>query len=98
MIKERRRLMTRNREIRIPVNLDEDYQTTLLRRLSEYGITQREICVEMGIHETQFSRWVARPSVDTGRATAIRIDNVIKIEKAILAIMARRERRKGKEK
>lgn len=80
------------RQILIPVTIGEDYQVHLLRRLQEYGIQQREICREIGIDETQFSRWVARPSAETGRAVAIRIDNVIKIETAILAIRARRPR------
>lgn len=84
--------MPEKRTILIPIEVDEDYQDSLLRRLEEYGITQREVAEEMGVHETQFSRWVARPSADTGRAMAIRIDNVIKIEKAILVIRARRAR------
>jgi hypothetical protein len=76
----------------IPVTIGEDYQTGLLRRLEEYGIKHKEMAVEMGVHETQFSRWVARPSSDTGRPVSIGMENVIKIEKAILAIRQRRER------
>jgi hypothetical protein len=86
-----------SRRILIPIDIGEDYQAGLLRRLHEYGITQREVCEEMGIHETQFSRWVARPSADTGRPTAIRMDNVIKIEKAILAIRQRRKKASKKQ-
>lgn len=87
------------RRILIPIEIGEDYQTGLLRRLKEYGITQREVAHEMGIDETQFSRWVARNSPDTGRAYAIRMDNVIKIERAIIAIRQRHlrlEKKKGK--
>lgn len=83
-----------SRRILIPIEIGEDYQDSLLRRLHEYGITQREVCKEMGIDETQFSRWVARPSADTGRPMGIRMDNVVKIEKAILAIRSRRRRSK----
>lgn len=78
--------------ILIPVTIGEGYQAGLLRRLQEYGIKQREICREMQIEETQFSRWVARPSEVTGRAVAIGIENVTKIEMAILAIRNRRPR------
>lgn len=87
----------RRRTILIPVDVGEDYQTGLLRRLEEYGITQREVCQEMGIHETQFSRWVARPSPDTGKPYAIRIDNVVKIEEAIHNIRRRRERERERQ-
>jgi predicted transcriptional regulator len=84
--------MSARKQILIPVNVGEDYQTGLRRRLKEYGITQREVAQEMGVDDTQFSRWVGRPSADTGRAVAIRIDNVISIETAIIAILARRDR------
>lgn len=82
--------MPMRRRILIPIEIGEDYKDSLLRRLQEYGIKQREVAEEMGVHETQFSRWVARPSADTGRPMAIRIDNVIEIEKAILRIRARK--------
>jgi plasmid maintenance system antidote protein VapI len=82
--------------ILIPIEVGEDYQDSLLRRLEEYDIKQREVAMEMGISETQFSRWVARPSADTNRPMAIRIDNVIAIEKAILAIRARKKRRRAR--
>ena len=78
------------RQILIPVTIGEDYQTGLRARLHEYGILQRELCREMGIEESQFSRWIARPSSYTERAVSIGIDNVVKIEMAILAIRARR--------
>lgn len=82
------------RRIVIPIEIGEDYQTGLLRRLEQYGITQREVAREMGIDETQFSRWVARPSADTGKPMAIRMDNVVKIEMAIIKIRERMKRRK----
>jgi predicted transcriptional regulator len=85
--------MSPRRQINIPVTIGEDYQVGLVRRLKEYDISQREIVREMGIDESQFSRWVSpRGNVDTGRAVAIRIDNVVKIERAIISILTRREK------
>lgn len=74
-----------------------NYQESLLDRLREYGITQREVVNEIAkageitITESQFSRWVARPSAETGDMTNMRFGNVFAIEKAIVNIRARRE-------
>lgn len=82
----------KSKTITIPVVIGESYQAGLVRRLAEYGITQREVAVEMRTTESQFSRWVGRPSSDTGRPVSIGVENVIKIEQAILAIRTRRAR------
>lgn len=78
--------------IELYVDVDETYQENLLRRLREYGITQRAVCDEAGIIETQFSRWVARPSEYTERPVDLRWSNILKIEQAIARIRARQKR------
>lgn len=82
----------RARTILIPVTIGEDYQSGLVRRLDEYGIKRREIADAIGVHETQFSRWLRADSQYTGKAISIGIDNVVKIETAIVKILARRKR------
>jgi predicted transcriptional regulator len=78
--------------IHIDIDVDEGYQDGLLKRLDQYGIKQYEVADEMGVTPSQFSRWVARPSEYTGNPMSIRLDNVVKIEKAVLAIRLRKER------
>jgi predicted transcriptional regulator len=78
--------------IHLDIHVDEGYQVGLVQRLQKYGIKQYEVADEMGVTSSQFSRWVARPSEYTGRPWSIRLDNVVKIEKAIIAIRIRKER------
>ena len=78
--------------IHIDIDVDEGYQVGLLKRLESYGIKQYQVADEMGVTPSQFSRWVARDSEYTGKPWSIRLDNVVKIEKAILAIRLRKER------
>jgi len=82
--------MTARRMLVIQIEPGESYQDSLLRRLQEYGITQRAICAEMQIDPSQFSRWVARPSERTGRPVDIGSGTVLEIEAAIETIRARR--------
>lgn len=88
----------RRRELLIPVTIGEDYQTTLARRLDEYGITRRALAAEMQLDPTSLSRWLRRPSAYTGKGISIGMDNVVKIETAIVKILERREREQAKEK
>ena len=84
--------MTARRRIVIEIEAGEDYQDGVLRRLRDYGITQRELCDEIGVDESQFSRWVASPSKDTGKAMDMRLSNAVKIEAGIEAVLARRRK------
>lgn len=86
----------RTRTILIPVPIGGDYQSGLVRRLEEYGIKRREIAEEIGVHETQLSRWLRHESQYTGKAISIGIDNVVKIETAIVKILDRRARAEKK--
>ncbi|MGH7617481.1 MAG: helix-turn-helix domain-containing protein, partial [Gemmatimonadaceae bacterium] len=63
----------------IVVRPGETYQDSLRRRLSELDITQKAICDELGIDPSQFSRWVARPSADTGEPVDIGSGWVVEI-------------------
>lgn len=78
------------RTLVIQIEPGESYQDSLVRRLHEYGITQRAICAEMHIDPSQFSRWVARPSEYTGKPVEIGIGAVLEIEGAIESIRMRR--------
>lgn len=80
----------------IPVGPAESYQETLVKRLKRHRIKQYEVAEEMGITPSQFSRWVGRPSADTGKPMSIQLHNVVKIEQAIIAILARRDRVEGR--
>lgn len=93
-------LMTprRRKTIIIPVTVGEDYQKGLIRRLEEYGILRKEIAEEIGVDPTQFSRWLVRSSPDTGKPISIGIENVVKIEQAIIKIREERAKEKKKQK
>ena len=77
--------------VNIPVDVKHGYAAHLKIRLRAHAITQREVAQEMGIDETQFSRWVGRPSADTGKPMDLRLSNALEIERAILAIIRRRQ-------
>ena len=79
--------------ILIPVTVGEDYQTGLIRRLDDYGILRKDLAAEIGVDPTQLSRWLRRESADTGKAISIGIDNVQKIEEAILRIRVKRAKK-----
>lgn len=78
------------RQIEIPVTIGTDYVVELKRRLAELGLTNREICREIGWQETAFSR-LFRPLED-GSARKPSIDTAALIENAIKTIIARRQR------
>lgn len=78
------------RTLVIQIEPGETYQDSLIRRLHEYGITQRAICAEMHIDPSQFSRWVARPSEHTGKPVDIGSGTVLEIEQAIETLRTRR--------
>lgn len=88
----------RPRQLLIPVTIGEDYQSSLMRRLDEYAISRREIAEEIGVHETQMSRWLRRTSEYTGKPISIGMENVVKIETAIVKILDRRKREAAKAK
>lgn len=83
---------TPDRTLVIQIEPGETYQDSLLRRLREYGITQRAICAEMQLDPSQFSRWVARPSEQTGKPVDIGSGTVLQIEAAIETIRLKKRR------
>jgi len=64
-----------------------DYAADLRRRLREYQITPAELAEETGIDRTQFSRWFHSDLQPNQRS-------IVRIEKGIAAILARRGRGK----
>lgn len=67
---------------RIVIRVGEDYIDELKARLAKYGITHGQLAREMGLKTPQVSRWI-------NKRAQPRIDNVQKIEAAILAIRKR---------
>jgi len=68
-----------------------NYSLELRVRLKEYGITQTELSERSGINLPQLNRWL-NPK-DTGRYMQPSVVNMMKLEKAIAAIRARRRKR-----
>jgi ribosome-binding protein aMBF1 (putative translation factor) len=87
---EQANMPTRRKTILIPVNVGEHYQDGLIRRLDEEGILRKDLAAEIGVDPTQLSRWLVRPSPSTGRNISIGIDNVQKIEEALIRLRAKR--------
>lgn len=73
---------------RIVINYSDNYLVELRERLTEYGITQRQLSEEAGIDETMVSRWFAKNMMP-------RLESIVKIEQAI-ARLRRRQKRKQK--
>lgn len=88
----------RRRKIIIEIDFDGTYQQSLLARLAKYKISHGALCREAKIDRSQFSRWVARLSDYTGEAMAPRLDNVLKIERALIILREKQAAEKAKEK
>lgn len=88
----------RRRKIIIEIDFDGTYQDSLLARLAKYKISAGALCREADIDRSQFSRWVSRPSDYTGEAMAPRLDNVLKIERALIILREKQVALKAKEK
>lgn len=82
------------KHIVINVAIGENYMEELRDRLQKYGITQGELAREMGINPTQLTRWFNTKSDTTGKHMEPRLDNVRKIELALLAILRRKRKAK----
>lgn len=75
--------------MKITFTISEDYTGDLKKRLAEYGISHGALAREMGILESQVSRWFNKPAQP-------RIGNIVKIETAVAAIRDRMEKEKKK--
>jgi predicted transcriptional regulator len=73
--------MTRN----ISFTITEDYTGDLKKRLAQYGISHGQLAREMGVQESQLSRWFNKP-------VQPRLANIMKIESAVAAIRKRQEK------
>ena len=75
-------------EVRITTD---NYSLELRGRLEEYGITQTELAERSGINLPQLNRWL-NPNGD-GRYMQPSVPNMMKLERAIAVIRARRRKR-----
>jgi predicted transcriptional regulator len=75
----------------ITFTVSEDYTGDLKKRLQKLGISQGALARELGLQESQISRWFNKP-------VQPRVANIMKIEAAVAAIRKRmeKERRKAK--
>jgi predicted transcriptional regulator len=80
------------RRIVINVAIGENYMEELRGRLHKYEISQGELAREMGVPPTQLTRWFNTKSEATGKPMEPRLDNVRKIEFALLEILKRRKK------
>jgi hypothetical protein len=73
--------------ITITVGEPKDYFRDLVKRLDQYGITNRALAAEMGVDHTAISRWInsqdPNPTIKT----------IIQIETAIVALRKRMQAR-----
>lgn len=79
--------MTRN----ISFTITDDYTGDLKKRLAQYGISHGQLAREMGVQESQISRWFNKP-------VQPRLENVMKIEAAVAAIRKRQEKERRRSK
>jgi hypothetical protein len=71
---------------KITVTISENYTQELRERLDEYEISLGALAREMEIDRSQLARWFNTPMQP-------RIDNVVKIEVAILRLRAKAKRK-----
>jgi predicted transcriptional regulator len=76
-----------------PINflISADYTGDLKKRLAEYGISHGELSREMGVQESQISRWFNKP-------VQPRLVNILKIEAAVASIRKRKEKERRRSK
>lgn len=79
--------ITRN----ISFTITDDYTGDLKKRLAQYGISHGQLAREMGVQESQISRWFNKP-------VQPRLENVMKIEAAVAAIRKRQEKERRRSK
>lgn len=89
-------IVPHRRRIVIPVSIGENYMEELIERLKKHDISQGELAREMGVNPTVITRWKNTRSDITGKAMAPRMENVMKIEMALLEILKRKKRARGK--
>lgn len=68
--------------MKVSFMITEDYTGDLKKRLKEYGISHGALSREMGVLESQVSRWFNKPIQP-------RVENIMKIEAAVAAIRKR---------
>src|SRR5688572_16209139 len=73
----------------IIINPGGNYTADLDRRLKKYHISHNELAREMKVSPSQMSRWFNKPMQP-------RLESIVKIEKAIVAIRARRAKERKK--
>lgn len=73
----------------VTFTISEDYTSDLKKRLKEYGISHGALAREMGVLESQISRWFNTP-------VQPRLQNIQKIETAVAAIRERMEKEAAK--
>lgn len=69
--------------MKVSITLGEGYVPDLLKRLKRAGISHKGLSREMGIDPAQFSRWA-------NRHVQPDVNSIVKIERAIARIEARR--------
>lgn len=69
----------------VTFTVTEDYTGDLKKRLEEYGISHGMLAREMGVLDSQLSRWFNKP-------VQPRLQNIMKIEAAVSAIRKRMEK------
>jgi len=75
---------------KITFTISEDYTGDLKKRLKQYDISHGALAREMGVLESQLSRWFNKPVQPNQKS-------IIRIEKAIAAIRKRKAKgSKGK--
>lgn len=80
----------------ITVAIGENYMEELRERLHKHHISQGELAREMSVSPTVLTRWFNTTSKTTGKPMEPSLANVRRIEVALLAIMRKRRKERGR--
>ena len=70
---------------KLTFTISDDYTGDLLKRLKSYGISHGQLAREMGVQDSQISRWFNKP-------VQPRIANIMKIEAAVARLRKAQEK------